>query len=217
MSATPYTLLIARLRILGNDTATSNPKFGDTPQGVRDGTNKTFRLAAGNPVAGSIYYTYGATVRATTGFTLLDQMSGYMGLAAAPDAGTTQPFFFDYFFQWFADADYQDMIDDATLALGGIAGQDLPEGAGLYPAQIQYALANYWDRRASATANMFASHGGSADAHPETVTNAFRNLAKDARKNGDTLRDAFYKRFGKRNAPASATVTYGFDLQTPPR
>ena len=146
---------------------------------------------------------------------MTDAASGYVTLTVAPDAGTTQPFFFDYFFNWFLDADYQDMLDDATLELGGIAGQDVDPG--LYPAQIQFALSYMWNRRASATANIFATSGGGADAHPETVTNAFRNLAKDARNNGATLRDMFYKRQGKRNAPASSTITYGFDPQTPPR
>ena len=214
MIPTNYALLIPRVRILGNDTESSNPQFGDVPTGVRDASNKLFRLSNQNPVPGTVLLTYGTTTRSAAGFTV-DAATGYITMAAAPDAGITQPFFFDYYFQWFVDADYQDMLDNATLELGGVAGQDVD--AGLYPAQVQIALAGYWNRRASATANMFATHGGSADAHPETVTNAFRNLAKDARNTGYTLRDMFYKRQGKRLAPASSTVTYGFDPQTPPR
>ncbi len=218
MGATNYPLLIGGVRTFGNDTETNNPKFADTPAGIRDGVNKIFRLSAQNIVVStppSLFLTYGSITRAATGFTLTDAPSGYITMGTAPDAGTTQPFFFDYYFQWFVDNDIMSMIDAATLELGGQIGTDLDPG--LYPAQVQYALFHFWNRRASATANMFASHGGNADAHPETVTNAFRNLAKDAKKNGDDLRDMFYKRFGKRNAPASATITYGFDPQTPPR
>jgi hypothetical protein len=215
MPATNYTELLARLRNESDDTATGKPKFGDTPAGTRDGANTTFRLSYPNPITGSIYLTYGAAVRANTGFAILDGPSGYVQLTTPPDAGTTQPFFFDYFYQWFLDADLQKMIDGATEDLGGVAGTDLD--AGLYSAQVQFALARFWKRRASTYAHLFATSGGGANASPESVTAQFLSLAKEATKEGVRLMTAFYTRHGKRNAPASGTITHNISPYTPKR
>lgn len=215
MSATDYTTLVARLRVEANDTDGSNPKFGDTPVGERNGVNKVFRLSYPNPVSASLKMTYGATARSDSGFTLLDGPSGYVQLDAAPDNGTTQPFFFDYFFQWFLDADYQKMIDGATEDLGGTAGTALD--AGLNSALVQFALSRYWKRRASSYAHLYATSGGNANASPESISGQFLNLAKAATNEGIRLMNAFYTRHGKRNAPASGTITHMISPYTPKR
>ena len=206
MSATNYTALVAKLRILANDTATSNPHLGETPLGLRDGSNKTFRLAFQNPASSAIFMTYGATIRSASGFSILDAATGYLTVNPAPDANITQPFYFDYFSQLYADADYQTMLDEATEWLGGVAGTDQPEG--LYPAQIRYALASFYNRRASDKAKEYASSGGGIGAQPQTPAQAFTALAKAALAAAITLRDDYYKRQGQRNAPASGTVHY---------
>ena len=215
MSATNYTELLARLRNESDDTAAGKPKMGDTPLGNRDGANVIFRLAYPNPVAGSIYLTYGTTVRSAAGFTLLDGPSGLIQMTAAPDAGTTQPFYFDYFYQWFLDADLQKMIDGATEDLGGVAGTDLADG--LYSAQTQFALSRFWKRRASRFAEFYATAGGGASASPESVTTQFLNLAKAATNEGIRLMNAYYTRHGGRQAPASGTITHQISPYTPRR
>ena len=148
MGATNYTDLIARARIECNDAIGDNPHFGETPAGVRGAANTVFRLLNQNPILSTLYFTYGATSRSQAGFTLLDGPSGYVNITAPPDANTTQPFFFDYFSQWFLDADYQKMIDGATEDLGGVAGQAVDPG--LSSTLIQFVLARFWKRRASA-------------------------------------------------------------------
>jgi len=221
VAATNYAVLIPRVRTFGNDTPTGNLKLKETPDGVRDGSNALFRLSYPNPVAATIYMTYGAgIVRQPAGsgtFQILDGPSGYIKClgAGVPDQSVTQPFFFDYFYQWFLDADYTTMLDSATDELGGVAGTDLPEG--LYPAQCQYALDHYWMRRSSLFANSYQSSGGGASANPATPPVNFAKLAAAARKKGDELRDAFYLGFRKPRAPASGTVTYGFSKGTPKR
>ena len=219
MAATNYTVLVNRLRIAANDTATSNPHSQETPTGVRNGTNTTFKLANPNIVAGSNFLSYGATVRSASGFSILDAPTGYITMGAAPDSGATEPFFFDYFHQWFVDADYQTMLDEATDTIGpplGIsAGTDLPTG--LYPAQVAYALVEYWNRRASQFANLFASKVTTAESHPETPSQNFGKLATAAQKKADALLLAYWKRNGARNAPASGTISYGISQYTPRR
>jgi len=213
VSATDYATLTAKVRLSANDTATSNFHPQEAPVGLRNGANKVFRLAYVNPVAASMYLTYGSTIRSASGFSILDAPSGYIEMGAAPDSGATQPFFFDYFHQWFPDADYGSMIDEATEALGEVAGVATVEG--LYPALVQYALSRFWIRRSSQYANVYATRGGPADARPESVTQQFLDLSREAEKRGQDLRDAYYKRFGKRAAPASGTITLGFRPFTP--
>jgi hypothetical protein len=213
----------ARLRTLGNDTATSNPKFSDTPTGLRNAANALFRLSYPNPVPASMYLTYGAgIIRQPAGagtFSLLDGPSGYVTMlgAAIPDASVTQPFFFDYFYQWFQDADYTTMLDNATDVIGpplGIsAGTDLPEG--LYPAQLQYALSDYWNRRASQFANLFATKASTSESAPETPSLNFGKLAAAAQKSADKLLLAYYTKSGANKTPASGTVSYQFSKVTP--
>lgn len=218
MAATAYTTLVARVRTLGNDTSTSNFKPGDTPEGTRDASNRIFRLHYPNlptVASGLIYCTYGTTARSSSLFTILDAPSGYITMGSAPDAGTTNPFHFDYYYQWFIDADYNTMLDLGTEELGGTAGTDLAEG--LYPAQVQYALSHYWGRRSSQYANLFPTTGGGANAQPQMPAENFLALAKIARANGDDLRDSYYKGFRGIRAPSSGTITYGISRGTPRR
>jgi hypothetical protein len=214
MGATDYAALIARIRVEANDTAESNFKPGETPIGTRDSANKTFRLAYPNPVPDSMRLTYGTTVRSAAGFTLLDRPSGYVEITTAPDLAT-QPFNFDYFYQWFTDADYRQMIDGSTEDLGGVAGTDLDPG--LYSALVQFALSRFWKRRASTYAHLYATTGGGAGASPESVTAQFLSLAKAATNEGIRLETAFYTRHGRRNAPASGTITQRISPYTPRR
>ncbi|MFA5937595.1 MAG: hypothetical protein WC822_06995 [Candidatus Paceibacterota bacterium] len=214
MGATNYTELLARLRVESDDTADSKLKLGDTPQGTRDASNVIFRLSATNIVTTSLKLTYGATVRSAAGFTVLDAISGYIQMTAAPDT-TTQPFFFDYSFQYFTDADMMKFLDGGTVDLGGVAGTDLD--VGLYSAQVQFALARFWKRRASTYANQYATAGGGASASPESVTAQFLSLAKAATSEGVRLMNVFYTRHGARQAPASGTITARMDPYTPRR
>lgn len=214
MAATNYTELLARLRAEAHDGADDNFRPGETPVGTRDGANVLFRLQYPNLVAGSLRLTYGTNIRVTTGFTLLDAASGYIQMASAPDS-VTQPFFFDYNFQWFTDATLTKMIDEATGDLGGVAGTDLDPG--LYSAQVQFALARYWKARASSYAHLYQTAGGGANAMPESVSKQFLDLAKAATNEGIRLMNSFYTRHGKRQAPASGTITYGISPYTPRR
>jgi len=213
MSATNYAVLVPRVQILAHDTPTSNPHFGDTPTGIRNGTNQTFRLNFPNPVAASIFMTYGQSIirqpAGGTTFAVLDQPSGYLTVTPGgvpPDSGATQPMAFDYFSQLYSYADYQSMLDEGTEWLGGVAGTDIT--AGLYPAQIRYALSVFYNRRASDKAKEYASSGGGMGAQPQTPAQAFTRLAESALKQAITMRDDFYKRQGQREAPASGTIRY---------
>lgn len=223
MGATDYTTLIAKARLDGDDPATGQLAFMDTPDGRRDGSNQLFKLHGTNIITGTVggvavgpWYTYGTgIVRSTGGFTLTDADNGYVTITAAPDAATTFPFFFDFRFLWFKDADYQTMIDEATQELGYQAGVATPTG--LYPALISLVLWRYWTRRASQWAIRYAASGGGAADSVETVCQAFRNLAKDARKTATDQIKFYMQGTGQRDRPSSYTVTMGIDPYTPKR
>ena len=217
MSATNYAVLVSRLQIKAADTETSNPHLGEVPSGQRNGTNKIFRLSYQNPVVIGIFLTYGAgIIRQPAGantFQILDGPTGYITVTPggiAPDSGSTQPFYFDYFSQLFTQADYQSMLDEGTDWLAGLsgvpAGTDLPEG--LYPAQVQYALHVFYTRRVSALAKEYASSGGGIGAQPQTPAQTFMALAKAALAQAITYRDDYYKDAGQRNQPFSGSIHY---------
>jgi len=196
----------------------------------RDGLNVTFYLQYQNIVSGlinSVQYgpwcTYGTNKRSLSGGTVpftLDAVNGIVTMGSPPDAGITQPFFFDYYFQWFVDADYQDWIDQATLELGMTLGNfvgQTPGSGDLTAALIQLVVERYWINRASLYANKYATSGGGAAEQIQTVTQNFLNLAKQARAKADRMRIAAYVDPGERQMPASAVITTQPAQYTPPR
>lgn len=228
MAATNYTALIAAIRRKAGDTAgtsiaaasLSNLVPNETPQGDQDGVNVNFYLANPNVIVGVVggfdygpYLTLGTTIRAKTGFAITPQ-SGLVVFGAAPGAGVA-PFGMNYWFQWMTDADYSNLVDDATEELGSLAGVDV--GTQLYPPLIQYALAGFWTKRASDYANKYATASGGASEQAQSVTANFLNLAKNARKLGDGMRLNAYVDPGAKKQAASGTITYGFSKGTPRR
>ncbi len=207
MTATPYTTLIGSIRVEVDDPSTGQSVFRETPLGVRDGVNVLFQLQNKNIVANTPLRTYGSTVRSNAGFTVADAVAGVLQLSSPPDLNITFPFVFDYYFQWVIDADYQTWIDTATLEVGGASGTD--PGSGLYPAVIAFVAAKFWARRSSDAARKAQASGGGAEENLTSQAKAFLDLSREAYKRGCSLRDDFYKRFGKRNAPASYTITQG--------
>src|SRR5579863_2722813 len=131
--ATSYSTLTLSIRAEVKDLVYSNPVIAETlgsNQSGTDGTNTLFYLQNKNIVSGIIssvqygpWITLGATKRSLSGgaapFTL-DALNGIITMGSAPTAGQT-PFFIDYYFQWFQDADYQYWIDEATQELGMVA------------------------------------------------------------------------------------------------
>lgn len=212
-------LLIASLRVKGEDTATSNLILGENPSGQgnlkNDGSNTNFRLQNRNIVSGSAYVTINSSYRSQSGFTV-DTVNGLIVFGSAPVADS-DPFYFDYNFYWFADSDYQDFVTSAVEDLGFVYADPIPVPSGLYPALIQYSLYYYWTRRSTQYAHRYSSSGGQASQTIEAVTKNFMSLASQALKAAVQKRDDFYKRQGQRNAPASSTAVYRIDPITPIR
>lgn len=228
--ATDYTNLTLQARAEARDLVDSNPVVRETPSGGRDGSATVFYLDNKNIVSGivsSVQYgpwvTYGTNQRSLSDGSVpftLDSLNGIVTMGTAPDDGTTQPFFIDYYFQWFTDANYVYWIDRATEELGQTAGSftgAVAGGGSLTPALIQYVLERFWKNRASQYANKYATSTASASEDIQTVTDNFLNLAKNARKNGDMLRKFAYVDPGQKQKAASGTITYTMSPYTPRR
>lgn len=207
--------LTIQARILARDTATSNKSTNETPKAAVGGTT-VFRLQ--NPVLFSvsatpqIWWSDATHYRAQTGITINDANMGMITITPAPATG----FVVDYFFYFFADADYTEFLNDAARDLMGNGDPTLITDA-LTSALLQYALGHFYLARATQYAHRYSSSGGQAGQSVDVVTKNFQALAKAAMDYARTLRNDYYDRLGQRDAPASSLVTFKIDPVTPPR
>lgn len=207
--------LITELRILVNDTPTSNTIVRETPVGVLDGSNTHFRLQNTNVVPGSVYVTMGSTFRTQAGFTT-DTANALLAFTSAP-AANTKPWEVDYNFQWFTDTDHTQFLCEGSGVLGYSSTDPTTVPAALYHAMMKFACAAFWRRRSSQYAHKYASSGGQVGHSVDVVTKAFNQLAKDAFAEGEKLRDAYWNKQGRKLSPASGTTTYNIDPGSPIR
>lgn len=190
---------------------------GEVPavkQGVALATATVFYLTNKPIVSGSIYLTYGSTVRqAASGYSGLtvDYANGL--LTFSPAWNPTAPYFVDYNFNYFSSADYTSFLADGLRFLGIPAGSTIDEM--LAPAAYESAKAFFYDARASQYADRYKSEAGGVGQDVDVVTKNFQDLSKKAQLKAVTLRDAFYTRFSASKGPSSHFFNYGVSKITP--
>lgn len=209
--STALSALISSLRTLANDTITDNFVAEETLKPRADAARTKFRMANRNIVSGSVYVTYGSNFRVQTGFTM-DLVNGIVTFSSPPAIGDIS---IDYNHQWFTDADYTEFLTEGGRNLSVTDPSTI--AVGIAPALLQFGLHYFFNRRATQYAHRYASTGGQAGQSVQSVTDAFRKLAKAAWDQAMGLRDDYYKNQGKNLKPASATIRYGFDSFTPRR
>lgn len=209
--------LITQARTLCRDLSNSNRSVRESPKGINDGTNTKFSVQNPIIVASSLKWSAATTYRVTTGVTIDDANLGYVTINPAPPAGTQNaPFFVDYYYQWFADTDYTEFLNDASRDVVG-SGDPTSVTDGLLSSLLQYTLGHFYQARATQYANRYSSSGGQAGQSVDTVTKNFQALSDAAFKRAKELRDDYYERLGQRDAPASTIINYRIDPMTPPR
>lgn len=210
--------LITQLRTLARDLPTSNRSVEETPKGLNDGSNTNFRLSS--PIlidAAHIWWTSDGTFRSQTGISIVDANLGYIAISPAPPVGTqNQPFYVDYYYNWFADSDYTEFLNDGSRDLVGNGNPTVVIDA-LVSALLQYALSKFYQARATQYAARYSSSGGQAGQNVDVVTKNFQTLAKQSADLGEKLRDQYYEDLGQRETPASGTINYRIDPMTPKR
>ena len=203
---------IVRVRAsLGDSAASKLQRFENLFK--PDGVYRIFFLANFNVVAGTVYVTQDASVRSQTGFTV-DTANGILTFTVAP-LSTLTKFYADYNYYFATDAEYTEFVNQALSYLGIADITGVPQG--LEAALIEYAKYAYYQKRATEYANRYNSSGGVAGHQVESVTKNYLALGKSAFTMASDLRDDFYKRKGKRNAPASGSFNYSIDPWTPTR
>ena len=229
--------LTTSLRILTHDAPDDKVIFSeqlggsDMPAFPVDGSNKVFRLksvplADVTGIAGAALYTWltirgtGAVQRTHAGFKIDDPANGIVEFTVAPNPGSTNPtdgVYFDYNYFWFSDVKYQEFLNQAAnmTVAGVVDATQIVEG--LIEAMLQYGVAYFWKARASAYGDKIESTGGDASNRPQTVTQAFLALAKEAQSRGDFLKLDYYKRQGQRELPSSQDGNVNFDPISPMR
>jgi len=218
--------LITSLRILGHDGPADHTIFGEklgaVPNGFPvDGSNTVFKIGGQDGhstpiVAGSVYLTYPADPtkrRITTGFTLSDAVNGFITFSVAPASSTE--ILADYNYYWFSDAQLTEFINEAAQTT--VAGTTDPTtiDANLVQAMLQFALASFFQSRASQYAERYATSGGQAGTSVDQVAKMYLDLAKAATIRATQYRDDYYKRQGQREAPSSVVVNFRIDPITP--
>lgn len=199
----------------------------DTPWYPVNGSNTTFQLK-NKPLsdyAGSPVYMWltiigsGAVTRTQSGFTIADQVNGIVSLTTAPNPGTSgnDGVYFSYNYQDYSDAKYANWLYQAAqMTLAGTTDPTtIPNG--LSDAMLQYGVWLYALSRQAFFSRQYDSHAGDSSVSPQTRAQAYAALAKSAKAQADTLRDDYYKRQGQRFAPASATISLGWDPISPIR
>lgn len=232
--------LTVSLRTLTHDTPDDKVIFSeqlggaDQPAFPVDGVNHVFRLkniplanpaTSGTVDATNVWVTIrgtGAAQRSQshTLFHVTDQANGIITFVTAPNPGTVHPtdgVYVDYNYFWFSDVKYQEFLNQAAnmTVAGVVDATQIIEG--LVEAMLQYGVAYFWKARASAYGDKIESTGGDASNRPQTVTQAFLALAKEAQARGDFLKLDYYKRQGQRELPSSQDGNVNFDPISPMR
>jgi hypothetical protein len=136
--------------------------------------------------------------------------NGNFTLAVAP-ASSLQV---TYAWQYFADADIADFVDQARGWVNQASLATVPDG--LATALVQYAacLALEAMGRKCALANVRA---GDAESQLSQLAAAYAKQADALQKYATSARDAFYTGAGARQTPAVASTTVGIDPYQPKR
>jgi len=214
--------MTASIRNLVDDLATSKFIPREDLGKQINGTNKIFFLEKRNIVASSTnVISDGVTLTETTNYTV-NVAKGMITIApatSAPSASLTV----DYYWQRFSDAVLLDFINaglrfigygtDATATENDLLGT--PES--LKEAVEHYALHHVYNALATITADLYKAGAGKKNIDKDGIFKKYQQLAQDNKKGALELRDNYYKRQGRREAPSFAQTHVKYPTYTPIR
>ena len=190
--------IILDVRAEVNDTTTSHLVRQEVPLGAINSSNKVYSLAYFPLVASASVFPTVDGVLLTAGFTV-DLPKGKITFTTAPTTSLTV----DYYFYVFVDADITVWIQHGMQSCGYGGNSDIPT----LPDPMSSAVEHIAISMACSAWSRKYAEGFSWTVGPETVDKKdisahYLELSKDAYKTGIEMRDDYYKRYGKRNAPA---------------
>lgn len=203
-----YAAAITELRQIIADTEFHKKATGKKLLGDVNGENKSFYSYDKRLLEDTVEVMVN---NVAASFTLDDSVKGQFTLATAPDKNTAVTA--NYYYTWWLDDEIKNFLnkgaestsqwndnvpDDAYLSiLPGLKGAALNLAANLALKSLIMYLVN---RRHSEEFNL-AEDGNDDTKFSQTIA-AMQKMADSFWKDGMTQRDDFYKRQGKRNAPA---------------
>lgn len=215
-----WTTSKSELRDLLSDNTTDNLAYRKKLFGIVDGANKVFKtfekrrltdLSAPTP-SGTGAFLDGVLEAVTSDLLELGELT----FTDAPAEGVRLEA--TYYFQKFLDSELDGYLLNATRWLQ--LGEDkLKIIEGLRPAALHYAGQNALHSYAMESVSRWSNEFMLED-FPEgmkDLVTAFKDMAKDFKEKATELRDDFYKRSGKANAPRFGILAGGVRSVVPKR
>ena len=195
--------IITSIRNLIHDNATDKLQLAEdlTPQA---GTPKAY-LSQRPVVSGSEQITLNGVLAVKTTQYTIDYPTGcitWVGTPALPIIAT-------YAFNDFTDDQLTTFVTSGLQFIGASTGPDNTYAdLALVPQSLQEAVEHYamhhaYNALATAAARLYRASSGKMNVDKDGIAKKFKDLADDNLKDAITIRDDFYKRQGRRNAPAS--------------
>lgn len=197
-----YTTAIADLRRFVSDGPQDRPVKLKQIVGVVNGVNKTFLIFDDRILPGSLVVTVDDAVVSAT---LTDPVTGIFETDTPPPVGSTVRA--AYYFQYFLDEELKQALE---LAIGEVTESEsiTSISPGFKLAALSFAGSFAYQKQAMRWAQRMSSRflleEEPVQAETLTRSNMFRDIARDLLRQGRELRDNFYQRHGRRNAPSFA-------------
>jgi len=203
--------LISNIRAELNDTTTSHLVRGEIPLGLINSSNTLYTLNY-YPVtntANAIVTVDGAVVLPAN--YAINSNMGKLTMASAPASSILV----DYYFQAFTDADITVWINHAINECGETILSNIPDVMGAAVEKLAISMGcQAWARK---WAEGFSWTVGPETTDKSQISDNYLSIAKQKWDEGIAIRDDYYKRFGKRNAPSAAINQWNIREYTPPR
>lgn len=204
-----------------DDTSTNKYVGGEDLSNQIFSGNLIFRIGNGNIVTASEKVIVDGVVLVNgVGYTL-NNATGQLTLVVAPVATIRV----SYNWQDFSDDEITDFIGSGVQHVGYRTSTDPSTtftDLALVPVDLQtavehYALFHGFSTLAAKTARLFIAGSGKKNINKDNIAKKYLELANFHQNQGDTDRDDYYKRQGRRNAPAFAANTVNYPTNTPRR
>jgi len=197
-----------------------NSKFiTDDVSNQMTSTNLIYKLNHRPVVSGSEVVTKDGTILATPAGYAINYTTGIVTLVAAP----TYSIVVSYFWQDFTDDQIDGFIYSGLQHISqGTARADAETDFAALPQGLQvvvehYALYHAFAALASKTIRLHKAAAGKKNVDKDQVAKKYQDAAKFWHDSADKEREDYYKRQGRRNAPASAENAVIYPTNTPIR
>jgi len=196
---------VTSLRSFLNDNVTDRPIKGKQVRGTVDGVNQIFTTWDDRLVNNGSFLATVDDVPLIAGVTVTDFIMGRFTIAPAPPTGSVVRA--EYYFQYFLDADLQEAMKQAC---GEVLQIENPDGIPIGLKQSTLNFGSYFAftkqaiRWATRMSSRFLLQEEPIDAETMNRSNLFKELAQGFFDQARIMRDDFYMRHSRRQAPAFA-------------